>query len=278
MSDAFQFGLKAAEIMLPGAQPSSGMDLSRLSASPTLPPITGPLTDELSPAATADAAYKSYAPKPIQLTDADIAAGRAQLDSERRNFYNPLKNPAAINNSLDWLANTKPMVAAGEWAANYGDRLYDAFNRSGRDAKYREPADQWARALLSPARLAYQGGKALNSAADNATDLGNGGWKDWEIWKPVINTKSKIDNIVNGVDAAINPKQTDPAALAAAKAAPTPTMSGYLSDSFKQNPLLWGLPLAGLGGLGAYGLYKALAARREAAKRRRLMSPAAIIN
>lgn len=71
----------------------------------------------------------------------------------------------------------------------------------------------------------------------------------------------------------LSPEQQ--AALAASSAAEKPTTTNYLTDTIKQNPL-WLLPAAGLGGIGAYGLYKLLAKRREE-KKRRGMRPAAIV-
>lgn len=314
MSDAFHFGLKVAEIMLPGAQaPRNGMDFSGFSAAPSLPPITGPLTDDLSPGAFSSALAKSMEPDSLtganpnmRLTDAEIASGRdalpkpglfSRLASGAKNFYEWGTTPIgatqyAKEHNLThlpyaqqeqaWRKTQLPEVSPAEFRKEYEAALSDYFHKSQRNSSRNTPIDQWSRALLSPARLAYHGGRGVAAAADAASDLADGSWKNWELFAPVRKTYDNVDKgiesarkIVSGIEDANKPPTVSPEELAAAQAAPKPTMGNYLSDSLKRNPM-WLLPAAGLGGLGVYGLYKALQARKDAKRRRRLMSPAAI--
>lgn len=181
-----------------------------------------------------------------------------------------------------WRKTQPPSVSPEEFRKEYESALYDYFHKSQRNSTRNTPEDQWSRALLSPARLLYHGGRGVAAAADAASDVADGSWKNWELFAPVRKTYDNVDKgvesarkIVSGVEDASKQVSAPPEELAAAKATPAPTMGNYLADSFKSNPL-WLLPAAGLGGLGAYGIYKLLNARRDAKKRRRLMSPAAI--
>lgn len=314
--DAFQFGLKVAEIMLPGAQPSSGMGLSGLSALPssTLPPIKGPLTDDLAPGAASLALAKSMDPDPltgagpIRLTDADVAAARAQAASEQRNFYNPLQ-ASGRDHILDWAANTKPVQAADiarqnaelekirpgahihDWSKGptRAQTLYDHFvTRPKQTLKdYGEMGRAFA-AGFSPKvnpvtgfidratdpNIGFRGAVAHATGADNPNSFVS------RTGRAIDNAYSAAQDIKQLTSQAVDNSKTvslSPEEAAAAASAPKPTMGSYLANSLTSNPA-WLLPAAGLGGLGAYGLYKLMSARRDAKKRRRLMGPAAIIH
>jgi hypothetical protein len=276
MSDAFQFGLKAAEIMFPGAQPPSrGIDFSALSTPSTLPQPTGPLTDDFSPGAFSSALAKSMDTDPLtgagpmRLTDTDIASARAQAASEQRNFYNPLQ-ATGRDHILDWVANTKPVQAASDFGRDfmhygYNNPVWRAGRGIGRfadaafDGKNSDrPLRAGWRAMMGPRdpnSFIARTGDAINNAYGVAADL-----------KKLTSQAADSSKTVS-----LSPEEA-----AAASSAPKPTMGSYLSDSFKSNPM-WLLPAAGLGGLGMYGLYKMMNARREA-KKKRLMRPAAFIN
>lgn len=304
MSDAFQFGLKVAEIMLPGAQPQNpGMGLSGLSATPSLPPITGPLRDDLSPGALSSALAKSMDPDPLtgavpsmRLTDADVAHGKQLLADDAKKMWD-VTTPQGRNMWLDWAANTKPVTAISNFGAHvgqtarnfpsaYGHTLRDYFQNGWRDAEHKTNTDYVARTLLGPARLTWNGLRGASWLADKTSELPeNLRWakqQTGDFFKSVKDTVTNTENFTRNLkelsDKARAANQTvslSPEDAAAAASTSKPTMGSYLSDSVKGNPM-WLLPAAGLGGLGVYGLYKALQARKDAKKRRRLMSPAAI--
>lgn len=280
MSDAFQFGLKVAEIMLPGAQPQNpGMGLSGLAPSSSLPPITGPLRDDFAPGSFSTALVKSMDTDPLTGVDPRM---KSLMDANDQQVHtNALQVAEAPHLKIQQefarrqaeaaAARQRAQASVNAWAnqSSPNDPLAFSFptRQELKDTLHvgKEMARGFVEGLhpdVNPVtggvRGTYRFFKNVGQLADNANNFFGSGRRMLEE----LEAKSKQP-------------PTDPAALAAAQAAPKPTMGNYLSGSMASNPL-WMLPAAGLGGLGIYGLYKLMNARRDAKKRRRLMSPAAI--
>lgn len=307
--DAFQFGLKVAELMLPGAQsPSPGMDFSGLSSSP--PPLTGPLRDDLSPAAFSSALAKSMDPDP--LTGADPRM-KALMDANDQQVHtDALHVAAAPHVKIQQEAAQRQSAHDADIAQRNaelekqfpgrGVRVHDWSKGPTRaQTLYRHFVERPKQTLKDYGEMgrAFAAGfspkvNPVTGFVDRATDPNIGfrgavahavGANDpnslvgrsRQFLKNVEQTASNARQLSDQFAAANQTVTLSPEEAAAASSAPKPTMGSYLSDSIKNNPL-WLLPAAGLGGLGVYGLYKALQARKDAKKRRRLMSPAAIIH
>lgn len=229
--DALQFGMKAAEIMLPPSRAANDpAAFSRAVASMTEPdPITGALPQF-------DA---SRGGKPLEVPAKPAIPASVNAWANQGSANDPLAVGLPTRQGLKDTWNVTKEMGRGFVRGLHPD------------------VNPVTGAAVGTARFF----KNVGELADNANNFFGSGRRMLEE----IETKS-------------NQPQTDPAALAAAQSAPKPTMGSYLSGSLASNPL-WMLPAAGLGGLGAYGLYKLMSARRdENKKRRRLMAPAAIIH
>lgn len=300
---------KLAEIMLPGAQPAPAFSASSLApAGPTLPPITGPLTTE-DPTAFGRGVSSYFDTDSLTgvnphmrdmmednsrrlLTEATQVAAAPHVKIQQEAARRQAESAAAQQRAQAELEAIRPGARYHDWSKGptRAQTLYEHFVERPKQTlrEYGEMGRAFASGFspkVNPVtgfidratdpNIGLSGAVAHAVGANDPNSLVG---RTRAFVKNVEGTAQNAKNLSDKVMAAANPTPADPAALEAAKNTPSPTMGSYLADSFKQNPLLWSLPVAGLGGLGAYGLYKALQARKDAKKRRRLMSPAAIIN
>lgn len=256
MSDARAFGLKLAGLMLPGDYSSGGG--SGVSGLSSAPPATDP---------TAFSRAIGSLSEPDKLTGA-----LPQFDSSKGGV--PFTPPKP------WY---QPAVDVYEWGKTPIGALQHAKQRGLTHLPYAEQEKAyWAAQKPPPESPTVAAIKEFGRVGGR--DLWNFGSGTYNTVKNVGQGVSDAAQVASEIKAMLEkarqqsaPPVVSPEALEAARNAPKPTFMGTLGESIKNNPA-WLLPAAGLGGLGAYGLYKLMSARRDAKKRRRLMSPAAVIN
>lgn len=272
MSDAFAFGIKVADMMLPGAASGGGGGSGLESLYETAnkpPPIRGPLHNDL---ATGGGSPYGFAGPPGVLDQKyDPARGgvwrtrgidpdlMARVDKRLAEWQQ-----ADVQRELDiYDRDLYDRYARSFWGRNFGPggRL-DLLVASMTDDKYKN---------LSWSDINEKSKYVPGRTALGSTTFGNGAGpaSPNPVGTAGVQAPPHVVARVVGAEQA-QQAQADAAKAQADEAAKqNPGFFDGLGKSISGNPWLYGAAGLGLGGLGAYGLYQMMAARREKKKRLR---------